>query len=185
MRPQSRFNTIARVSFPKGAGQAALQQMRLDDSAINAEHDAFDEQAKRMNERAAERARLEGLRPPPRVNRTPKERFRSRTKLGAYFPEHKDNLDLHPFKPTGSWETSSEVALRNTMPPARSRSVVAPIGWTPLPRRATPPGAWVPGGFEALPRTQFHSMKRGADGRAQMLLPLGNQRPAEARTYVP
>jgi len=187
MRPASRFNTIARVSFPNSVGKAAMKAARLNEADMQKDHDQYDAEARRINQEAEIRALRSSVRPPPRTQVTPKQRFRSRTRLDQYYPEHKDTLNLHPLKPLKPWETTNEDSYRSTMatfvPP--KRTTIAPQGWSPLPRRATPPGAWVPGGLECMPRSNFDFMKHAANKRASMLLPLGDQRPAEARTYVP
>merc|ERR1712230_210902 len=100
--------------------------------------------------------------------------YRPRVKLGSYFPEHRDSLDLHPFKPVKMYQTTSLASYPGHAYVPPHRDVIAPMGFVPLPRRATPPGAWVPGGHTPLPKSDFDFMKRAANGRAKMLLPLGN-----------
>jgi len=187
MRPVSRFNTVARVSYPNAVGKAALKAARLDDEGMKKDFDEFDRQAKAVNaraDRAAEQAAKDAASNFPRANCTRNMRYRERVKLGSYFPEHKDNLGLHPFKPQREFQTTNSASYPgHHWSPARP-VVIAPIGFAALPRRATPPGAWVPGGHTPIPKQEMDFMKHAANGRAQMLLPLGNQRPGVSRPYV-
>jgi len=183
MRPQSRFTTVSRVSFPKSVGKAALKAMRMDDGSLNKDHDEFDAEAKRVNAAAMLAANESSGPPLPRKNTTRQHRYRPRVKLGRYFPEHQDKLDLHPLKPSKMHETTHQASFRPASQTHPELTPILPTGYVPMMRRATPPGAYVPGGHRPLPKTDFDAMCRSANARAHMLLPLGNQRPGVARLY--
>lgn len=193
MRPISRFNTVARVSYPNAVDKIVQKTARLDDAGFKKGFDEFERQAKAMNARAdqaAEQVAKDVASNFPRTNCTRNMRYRERVKLGrsdggaSYYPEHKDTLGLHPFKPERKFQTTNLASYPgHHWTPARP-AAIAPIGFAPLPRRATPPGAWVPGGHTPIPKQEMHYMKHAANARAKMLLPLGNQRPGEARPYV-
>merc|ERR1711865_930467 len=125
----------------------------MDDAGMAKDLDEFDAEAKAVNtaaiqaEQVAERMRI---RPPPGRNATRNQRYRPRIKLGRYYPEHNDPLDLFPLKPLKPNETTSRVSYPGHMWVPPSRKPIAPLGYVPMPRRATPPGAWVPGGHEPL-----------------------------------
>lgn len=183
MRPQSRFTTVNRVSYPKNVGKAALKAMRMDDGSLDKDHDEFDAEAKRVNQAAMLAAAEGGRSTLPRKNTTRQHRYRPRVKLGAYFPEHQDNLNLHPLKPLKVNETTHQASFRAASCTQPELTPILPKDYVPMMRRATPPGAYVPGGHRPLPKTNFDAMRRSANARAHMLLPLGNQRPGVARLY--
>jgi len=130
-------------------------------------------------ERAESMARLLA-RPPPRVLDTRVLRWRPRIKLGTCFPTHNDKMDLHPLKPFQPWTTTSLESLPPYASYTEPLAAIRPHGYVELPRRATPPGKWVPGGHPPIAITNFELIKRTANCRAQMMMPLGNERPSKA-----